>query len=246
MSDAIKLPIEVGQKFLSSSTEVEIVCVNGKRPNHPVIDNYGDCYTKSGEIDPSDYGHYCDLQPIPAAITEGVEFSGEAYRAEFERLVKEGRELEVGCGAEWNPIVLTHFEPALTYRLVPQHLDSAGNPLKVGDRVETQFRRFRGEIVRFDNGRAYFGNETFCDLQFCRKLTTKTRPLCAADLMRYRTALFRAAGGEKTFGSDEFDAVCARIAGRSMSYEYLQSKFEWSPSADKPWGPCEMEEEVLV
>jgi hypothetical protein len=97
----IKLPIEVGQKFLSCGKEVEIVCATGKRPGFPVIDNYGDTYTLDGECREDDD---CDLQPLPVAIHEGVEFCGPEYHAEFERLRAKVAEMEKqqsnGCDPE--------------------------------------------------------------------------------------------------------------------------------------------------
>lgn len=233
--------IKVGQKFLSRGREVEIVCVTGKKPNYPIIDDYSECYTEDGCFFDDQTDESLDLQPIPATITEGIEFCGEQYRAEFERLVAEGREFELLNISEW-VLSRPEFFNDITYRLLPQHRDAVGNPLKVGDRVECQFSRFRGEIVRFDDGRAYFKNDHFVDLGYCRKLKTVTRPLRLDDLEKAQCPMMLCSGVRVSpVWTEKYVWVNAYRRG----YDELED-IQWRPSADKPWQPCEVAEEVFA
>lgn len=245
----IKLPIEVGQKFLSDGEVVEIISVTRKHKSFPVVavgDTTGNVSVFSTE---GKYFHDRDndrdLQPIPVVITEGVEFCGPEYRDEFERLVKAGRKFEVRiANGEWIPCRPEfHSEPL--YRLVPQHADANGNALKVGDRVQGRHAT-RITIARFENGLAIDENENSEYLVHCHKLTTRKRPLCADDLMANRTALFRYDEGQFIYPISSFDIAFAYLDDTPHEYRYLQEKWEWSPSAGQPWGPCEVEEEVLA
>lgn len=186
---------------------------------------------------------------IPITITEGVEFSGEAYRSEFERLVKEGREFEIFANGEFRPIVSGNYVDGAVYVMLPQHRDANGNPLKVGDRVEdSRGRRFA--ICRFSTlGLAIDANGNSETLKNCRLLTTRTRPLCLKDLEKAQHPMFL----------DNEDPDQLRIypqwvkSGVYLYWETMEtweslakSRYQWRPSADKPWGPCEVTEEVLA
>ena len=301
----IKLPIEVGQKFLSHGKLGEIVSTTIDDDPYPVAWMSDDrtmiqYFTENGRYYESFGKHEHDLQPIPepeivipegvdfhvtseamrkkclemqengrnflsrgtetsdlsfdgsrypyrllpVTITEGVEFCGPEYREEFERLAKEGREFEFRNREEW-AASRPEFYTDIPYRLLPQHPDANGNVLKVGDRVQGR-HEMRITIARFENGLAIDENENGEYLVHCRKLTTKTRPLCEADLMQHRTALFRCKNGENHFHATQFCETEVWIGFADITYAYLQEKWEWSPSADQPWGPCEVTEEVLA
>ena len=85
----IKLPIEVGQKFLSGGEVGEIVSTTrkAKRPVVWIGDTTGHIHLffSNGIDDESKIGPY-DLQPIPVVITEGVKFCGPEYLEEIARL----------------------------------------------------------------------------------------------------------------------------------------------------------------
>ena len=233
----IKLPIEVGQKFLSDGLEVVIISVTGKVEQYPVIDDYGDRFGLDGQ---HEVHRRLNLQPSPVVITEGVEFSGEQYRAEFERLVADGREFEIEIPNTSRWVPSTAFESPLTYRLLPQHRDANNNPLKVGDRVRVD--GVDGTITEFDGDVASTDRMTF-GLRACRKLATRTRPLCAADLDKAPCPQFI------YHGVRGFPAWCALYVscnGWRFNYSRLVDECNWRPSSDQPWGPCEVEEEVLA
>lgn len=180
---------------------------------------------------------------LPIAIEEGVEFSGEAYRAEFERLVKEGREFEY-FSYRWKKKSGDKFSSSTRYRLLPRHLDANGKPLKVGDRVECDGERFT--IESFHTQYALRDSQSGYLLRDCRKLTTRTRPLCADDLMKHRTAFFRINKMRPVFCALAFDDKTIWLSERRVPYLELQRDWEWSPSADHDWQPCEVTEEVLA
>lgn len=239
--------IQVGQKFLSNGEVGEIVSTTrkNKRPVVWIGDTTGHIHLffSNGLDDESQIGPY-DLQPSPVVITEGIEFSGEAYRAEFERLVKDGREFDRLGDNSWDHAGSADFSSDHQYRLRPQHRDAAGNPLKVGDRVEYVGRsdaitELTGSMVRLSEmGTTRPGA--------CRKLTTKTRPLCADDLMQHRTALFRISGRLQAFYANAFYEKEIGLSERRVPYRELQADWEWSPCSDQPWQPCEVTEEVLA
>ena len=200
----IKLPIEVGQKFLSDGLEVVIISVTGKVEQYPVIDDYGDRFGLDGQ---HEVHRRLNLQPSPVVITEGVEFSGEQYRAEFERLVADGREFEIEIPNTSRWVPSTAFESPLTYRLLPQHRDANNNPLKVGDRVRVD--GVDGTITEFDGDVASTDRMTF-GLRACRKLATRTRPLCKADLdkaPRGARSTCRATVGDSTILGSLMNAI---------------------------------------
>lgn len=288
--------IKVGQKFLSNGVEVEIVCVTGKKSRYPIIDNYGDCYTPDGRRF-ADIADSHDLQPIPVKIEEGVKFSGEQYRAEFERLVAEGREFEFLQSGRWNKkdsdsfyelttyrlmpqkITIPEGEPfriisdamrreclrlqdeeernfvcdtglkspdlvfgnnTASYTLLPQHRDAVGNPLKFGDRVECRNSRFTVSAVDGQILINEFGNPM--RPSDCRKIKTRTRPLCADDLEKSPHPMFRSSG--HVFNPD-WSEHGVQVSVMSLLWTDLDD-YEWRPSADQPWGPCEVTEEVPV
>lgn len=297
----IKLPIEVGQKFLSNGEVVEVISITRKHKTHPIVaigetsgdvsvfnthgkyfadrDNVRDLQpipepeivipegvdfqitsdamrVKCLEMQASGrvFSCYCDVQKLsfcdpaaayrmlPATITEGVEFSGEAYRAEFERLMKDGRDFDRLGDNSWDHAGSADFSPDNQYRMRPQHRDAVGNPLKVGDRVDTEYGR--GIILRFDGKKAVFDDFGWKYCHECRKLTTRTRPLCVDDLMQHRTALFKK--NDMALGVDGFHDQCVFFGNTPQTYSDLQREWQWSPSADQPWGPCEVTEEVLA
>lgn len=242
------MEIKVGQKFLSRGDVVEIICVTGKSQNYPVIDDYGRTYSKDCLFDYRVENHDRDLKPLPVVIQEGVEFSGEQYREEFERLVKDGREFEFYNGLSWSPKKDDQFRAHAKYILIPQHTDANGNVLKVGDRVEARGYRLTikdfedREIARFQEGGWERLNE-------CRLLTTRTRPLCAADLDKSPCPMLKMHDGKKSrvHADWDVDGVYPYAGGRLLTWLDLQeSDHQWRPSADQPWQPCEIEEEVLV
>jgi hypothetical protein len=238
VSDAIKLPIEVGQKFLSAGVEVEIVCVTGKTQGYPVIDNYGDIHTLDGLCrEDDDYR----LQPIPVMITEGVEFSGPEYRKEFEGLAAAGREFGFEGQHGWTTAGDPVFTPYRRYRLLPQHLDANGNPLNVGDRVECEGTRFT--ISAFHNDDYAMIDGKFGSLiDRCRKLQTVKRPLCADDLDKAPCPQMLRDGIR---GYPMWCEKCFWFNGCRRDYDDLE-EFQWRPSSGQPWGPCEVTEEVPV
>lgn len=205
-------------------------------------------FTRNGELKIWCFGggDKDNYRMLPLTITEGVEFSGEAYRAEFERLLKiEGREFEVrGSDNVLIPLGFIDYVPHCKYVLLPQHRDADGNPLKAGDRV--QMLNSSDTITGFNGRFAQFADGTSWPAEKCRKLTTRTRPLCADDLMKHRTALFRMAKTWSAFSVDGFDNEAANFRSHRATYHDLQNNWEWSPSADQPWGPCEVTEEVPV
>jgi hypothetical protein len=245
----IKLPIVVGQKFLSGNDEFVVRFIDGKQNGRPVCAENSTgtlrIFTLEGEFN---QGHgMFDLQPIPVvAITEGVEFCGPEYADGFKELVEAGREFEIKTSDDqWVNRGSRKYETICTYRLVPQHLDANGNALKVGDRV-TDYRGRKFEIWEIVNLLAVDVNGSSEYLTNCRLLTTIKRPLCAADLMANRTALFKIAESEYAYAIEGFDSFRVSAGGQRFTYLSLQEKWEWSPSADQPWQPCEVEEEVLV
>lgn len=233
--------IKIGQKFLSRGREVEIVCVSGKSPNYPVIDDYGDSYTENGCFYDYKTDDSFDLQPIPATIVEGVEFSGEQYRQQFNELVEAGREFECDEFGEWvkdkNP---GRFDGGITYRLISQHRDAVGNPLKVGDRVECEYGR--AEIIKFLNQRAFFKEFGWKYCYHCRLLKTVTRPLRLDDLEKAPCPMMLCSGVRVSpVWTEKYVWVNAYRRG----YDELED-IQWRPSADKPWQPCEVAEEVFA
>ena len=245
MSD-IQLPIKVGQKFLSNNTEVEIVCVTRRNDHFPVVAigcATGDLsvftFTNEGKY-LYDRDNARDLRPIPVTITEGVEFSGPEYRDEFERLVREGRQFEYLAGDHWLKKDNGSFYELTTYRLVPQHTDANGNVLKVGDRVE--YGDYRLTIARFNGTKIEFQESGWNFCSQCRKLKTVKRPLCANDL---DSAPCPQVLRDGVRGYPMWADFFLWFNGRRFKYDELES-CQWRPSADKPWGPCEVEEEVLA
>jgi len=131
----IELPIKKGQKFLSGDETGEVVSITRKNSRCVVWigEISGDIrlFHSDGKVDCGRVDNY-DLQPIPVKIEEGVEFSGEQYRAEFERLVAEGREFEIEIPntSYWTPS--SAFESTHTYRLLPQKIIiPEGEPFRI-------------------------------------------------------------------------------------------------------------------
>jgi len=242
--------IKVGQKFLSGGSEVEIVCVTRRHDHFPVVVigcATGDLsvFTTEGKYF-YDRDDVRDLRPLPATITEGVEFSGPEYREEFERLVKEGRLFQFKnkttgdwCSRSDDSDSLTNND---TYRLIPQHTDAVGNVLKVGDRVECDGNRY--EITGFDETSpvAYLQGGIRGSLKSCRKLKTVNRPLRADDLDKAPCPQFMK---DSVRGFPMWTTAYMWFNDRRFKYDELES-CQWRPSADQPWGPCEVEEEVLA
>lgn len=240
----IELPIKVGQKFLSNGVPGAIISVTIDSPEYPVLwlsadGKYARYFMDDGYYSETKKASECDLQPIPAKITDGVEFCGEQYRAEFERLVAEGREFELLNISEW-VLSRPEFFNDITYRLLPQHRDAVGNVLRVGDRVECEYGR--AEIIKFLNQRAFFKEFGWKYCYHCRLLKTVTRPLRLDDLEKAQCPMLLCSGVRvHPVWTEKHVWVNAYRRG----YDELED-VQWRPSADQPWKPCEVTEEVLA
>lgn len=207
----VKLPIEVGQKFLSGNDEFVVRFIDGKQSGRPVCAESSTgtirLFTLEGMFDQG-LGMF-DLQPLPIVITESVEL----------------------------------------YRLVRQHTDANGNVLKVGDRVEFAGRR-RATITNIANGSLVIDDDVV-RCSHCRKLTTRKRPLCEDDLDKAPCPMFKicddGATPRKVCAGWDQNGIYPYADGEMLTWIELQgSSHQWRPSADQPWQPCEVTEEVLV
>ncbi len=245
---AIELPIQRGQKFLSKDEVGEVVSITRKNIRCVVWigEISGDIrlFHSDGKVDCGRVDNY-DLQPIPATIEEGVEFCGEQYRSEFERLTKEGREFEfVNSDDQLELNGKLSFSAGIVYRLLPQHRDVVDNPLTVGNRVE--YRNTRCTVSAVDGQILIneFGNPM--RPSDCRLLTTRKRPLCKKDLEKASHPSFLNSFGSllwPTFAGD----VEVIFGHDSFKYQTMIDRgYQWRPSADQPWQPCEVTEEVLA
>lgn len=231
--------IKVGDKFLSNGVEVEIVCVTGKINDQPIIDNYASSYTINGHYFVGDRKSVYDLQAIPVKIEEGIKFRGPEYREEFIRLRDAGRKFELEYQGRWSPKVDDIFHGTTPYRLIPQCLDAVGNPLKVGDRVRLD--GIDQTITDISNGLVETDTMT-SGSQACRLLKTIKRPLCVNDLDKAPCPMFLKDGDRIR---PMWNETKVWFNGYSRNYNALE-EYQWRPSADKPWGPCEINEEVLA
>jgi len=251
----IKLPIEVGQKFLSDNVTVVIRYVDGHCRERPIGAETPDggvrLFAANGRFSNNDNYHGYDLQPLPVVITEGVEFSGEQYREEFERLAKEGRTFQIRiANGEWVPC-RSEFYSDLLYRLVPQRTDAVGNVIKVGDRVECVVASERHGLCLGDRATVTVldrenvtvsGYGCSFPTNYFRKLATRKRPLCADDLDKAPCPQVLRDGVR---GYPMWAEGFIWFNGCRFKYDELDC-YQWRPSSDQPWGPCEVTEEVLV
>lgn len=238
---AIKVAIPENEDFEIASLEMREECLR--------LQKAGRIFSCDGVVRMCDFtSAKSKYRMLPVVIQEGVEFSGEQYRSEFERLVKAWREFEVYHNGEFREFDGEFFDTN-TYVLlpVPQHTDANGNVLKVGDRVECL--GFRETITGFAGGVAQFAAGIPWPAKDCRLLTTRKRPLCVHDFDKAPFPMLKMDDGKASRVHADWDhkGVYPHAGGELCIWLDLQeSGHQWRPSAGEPWQPCEVTEEVLV